>query len=375
MSCIVCTGGGSGGHIFPGLAVAQELLDKKIDVVWIGSKDDRRFLELAAVEFVAIPAGKLRRYCSLQNFFDLFKIIAGFFSSLRILKKYKPALVFSKGGFVSVPPCAAARLLGIPVITHECDFSPGLATRLNALFARYIFVSYPETIRFFKQRHKAKAVVTGNPVRRMFYNPNPQAGKKAVGYIPPKPILLVLGGSLGAQQINTLVYESIEFLTAHYFVVHQVGQKNLSDGERIEKYLNETCPRQSASYVMTPFITAEMPDVLGAASLVLSRAGANSLWEAAAAGKPMILIPLDTGSSRGDQIENARFFERQGAAQVLLNDTVSHEQLCRRLQRFLDYPEELEAAARQSAALAKSRPSVIIADKIYDVVQASKNKN
>ena len=364
MSCIVFTGGGTGGHIFPGIAVAEVLREQNgPSIVWIGSKNntDRLYVESAGIPFYGIPAGKLRRYISFKNIIDVFKVAAGFFSAFRLLLKLKPDFVFSKGGFVSVPPCAAARCLRIPVITHECDFSPGLATKLNTRFADKIFVSYSKTIAFFPPAVQKKIICTGNPVRMKFYNADKAAGKAFIGYTGEKPILFIQGGSLGALQINTLVEQTILFLAERFFVVHQTGSQHESHGERIRSFLEQTRPDLGGQYRVFPFIAEQMPDVLACADIVMSRAGANTLWEAAAAGKPMLLLPLEKGSSRGDQIENADFFAQQGAATVLQSEQANPEDLCAVLTRFLEHPETAAAMAQASAALAAEKPAVRIA--------------
>ena len=279
MMNIIFAGGGTGGHIYPGLAVVDEL-KKKLDeqnavqyrIIWIGSnnKMDRDIVEKSGSvhKFIGIPCGKLRRYFSLRNFIDFFKIAAGFISAFFILLKYKPVILFSKGGFVSVPPCFAAKALRIPVFTHECDFSPGLATRLNSRCASKILVSFNKTKSFFSGEKANKVVVTGNPVRPVFYEANADKGLKFLGLEnAQKPILLVLGGSLGAVQINNLINDNIEWLCQNFIVVHQTGKK---DSERFLS-LSESNP----DYHPYPFIYNEMPDVMAAADIVLSRAGSN----------------------------------------------------------------------------------------------------
>lgn len=364
MNRIVFTGGGTGGHIFPGIAVAEVLQqERRVSIAWIGSKNgsDQTYVRSAGIPFYGIPAGKLRRYFSLQNLADVFKIIAGFFASVIILLRLKPDCLFSKGGFVSVPPCAAARLLKIPVITHECDFSPGLATKINTRFAANIFVSYAKTVSFFPEALQKKITVTGNPVRMQFYAADPEVGKAFIGYAGDKPILFVQGGSLGALQINLLIEQTITFLTEHFFVVHQTGAQHRRQGEEISARLVREHPELSSRYRCFPFITEQMSNVLAASTLVVSRAGANTIWEAAAAGKPLILIPLEKGSSRGDQVENAAFFAEQGAAVVLSSREAVPDVLSEKLTQLLEHPEQLSAMAQASAALACDNPAVKIA--------------
>jgi UDP-N-acetylglucosamine--N-acetylmuramyl-(pentapeptide) pyrophosphoryl-undecaprenol N-acetylglucosamine transferase len=314
---VAFAGGGTGGHIYPGLAVASCLKEKtECRLFWIGSGTgmDRSIVEAAGLEFFGIPSGKFRRNFSLRNFTDLFRIAAGFFAARKILKREKPALLFSKGGFVSVPPCAAASSLGLTVFTHESDYSPGLATRLNARFAckgsGRIITAYTETAVQFPPKYRSRVTALGNPVRKEFRLADAARGRAFAGFSGDKKMLLVLGGSQGALEINKLVEETLPVLTRYYNVVHQTGMNN--DGVE----MNDGYSR-SAGYKSVPYIKEEMPAVLAAADLVLGRSGAGTVWECATAGKPMILVPLAGAGTRGDQVENARFFEKAGAAKVI----------------------------------------------------------
>ena len=303
---IAFAGGGTGGHIYPGIAVADELKalasgrNLELDLYWIGNGEgmDRELVSknLAAsggsiTKFYGIPSGKLRRYLSFQNLLDLFKVAAGFFASLVLLAKLRPACLFSKGGFVSVPPCLAARILRIPYYTHECDFTPGLATRLNAKGAKKILLSYAETASSFKGAAAGKCVVTGNPVRPVFYGSGgPAEGLRFLGLgdesgAAPvkKPLLLVLGGSLGAAQVNALVLENLDWLTGRFTVVHQTGRAFAEE--------HPDLMQGREGYRPYAFIYAELPSVLQAADVVLSRAGANSIWECAVCRKPLPTSP------------------------------------------------------------------------------------
>ncbi|MDR3172108.1 MAG: undecaprenyldiphospho-muramoylpentapeptide beta-N-acetylglucosaminyltransferase [Treponema sp.] len=308
---IAFAGGGTGGHIYPGLAVAS-YLQKQGDyrIFWIGSHTgmDKAIVSEAGFEFFGIPSGKLRRYVSLQNLADVFKVGAGFFAARNILKREKPALLFSKGGFVSVPPCAAAAALGIPVYTHESDFSPGLATKLNSRFAHTIFTAYQDTAAFFPPSCQARIILSGNPVRAEFRAADPALGRAFLKVGADERLLLVLGGSQGAREINELVWKSLPELTKHYVVVHQTGPAQALDTQPTERY---------RPY---PYIRGELPHVIAAAELVLGRSGAGTVWECATLGRPMVLIPLHGSGTRGDQVENARFFEKAGAAKVLLGE-------------------------------------------------------
>lgn len=408
-SVVAFTGGGTGGHIYPGLAVADLLRKKfagredRLRIVWLGSrgKMDRKIVQNARSSFgenesnsadensanlidafYGIPSGKLRRYFSVKNFFDIFKIGFGFFSAFFILLKERPAFLFSKGGFVSVPPCLAARILGIKVYTHECDFTPGLATKINSRFAHEIFLSYEETKKYFSSAAQKKLVVTGNPVREVFYNANPEIGRKFIfnnangnsekenlsesrgeensaNLENEKPILLVTGGSLGAAQINGLVRENLEWLCENFVLVHQTGQKcdaEISQGASVAVKNN---------YHPFAFVYEEMPHVFAAADAVLSRSGANSIWEAAVLAKPMILLPLEGEGTRGDQVDNAEFFSRQGAAIVIRKVDASSQKLRDALSLVLkkNVREEFSCACKK--IVGNEKPGEKIAEILF----------
>ncbi|NNM67460.1 MAG: UDP-N-acetylglucosamine--N-acetylmuramyl-(pentapeptide) pyrophosphoryl-undecaprenol N-acetylglucosamine transferase, partial [Spirochaetales bacterium] len=305
MQVIAFTGGGTGGHVYPGLAVLDYLKKNfPYRFVWIGSSDgmEKKIVENHGVEYFGVPSGKLRRYLSWRNITDLFQVYRGYRASLKLLRKIKPILVFSKGGFVSVPPVFAARRLQIPVVSHESDFDPGLATRLNAKASQFICVPYNESRSFFHPRYQDRLVVTGNPVRDELLTGNKDWIRQTWNVPPKVPILLVLGGSLGAVQLNDLVKEHLESWKGRLFVVHQTGT-------------SWSGPPSSLWYVARPYFTTEMADLYASADLVLARAGAGTLWEAAAAQAPLFLVPLESGS-RGDQIRNADLFKKAGAAEV-----------------------------------------------------------
>jgi UDP-N-acetylglucosamine--N-acetylmuramyl-(pentapeptide) pyrophosphoryl-undecaprenol N-acetylglucosamine transferase len=363
---IAFTGGGTGGHIYPGLAVASSLIKKTgCQIFWIGSNSamDRNIVEAAGIPFFGIPSGKLRRNFSLRNFSDLFRVAAGFFAARRILGREKPALLFSKGGFVSVPPCAAAASLGITVFTHESDYSPGLATRLNARFAARgagkIITAYRETAERFPPKYRSRAAVLGNPVRAEFKQADPETGRAFAGLSPGEKMLLVLGGSQGAVEINELVQDTLADLIKHYVVIHQTGAGNKTP---------PSCPR----YKSFPYIKEEMPAVLAAADLVLGRSGAGTVWECAAAGKPMILVPLSGAGTRGDQIENARFFEKAGAAALIGPETGGRTEKAEALKNaaaLIAGDEALRSRmAAASAAIGADDAASTIADAIVETV-------
>ena len=378
---VAFTGGGTGGHIYPGLAVAEQLKKSSsqkgqpLSIVWIGNTKgmDKKIIENAtgsdgnkiADSFYGIPSGKLRRYFSLQNISDIFKIISAYFCARRILRKIKPAALFSKGGFVSVPPCLAAKHLHILVFTHECDFTLGLANRINFKSADTMFVSYEETKAKFSEENQKRIVVTGNPVRDAFYSTNKQKGLEFLNIkqseTNAKPVLLVLGGSSGAKQINELIVQNLDWLCENYIVVHQTGLVN-SD-ESLSEQLKS---KYGENYKPYSFIYEQMPDVVSAADVILSRAGANSIWEAAVLFKPMVLIPLCGSGTRGDQVDNAKFFEQKDAAVVLLGEDATSENLKNSLTKMLD-PDYRKAMEQKLCNISGGeKPSKQIAEYILN---------
>ena len=382
------TGGGTGGHIYPGLAVAEELKTLanakgiNLKIGWIGCSKgmDRQIVEKAtdangqktADIFYGIPSGKLRRYFSLKNFSDLFRIAGGFFKAFYILKKEKPSVLFSKGGFVSVPPCLAAHILHIPVYTHECDFTLGLANRINFKSADCMFVSYEETKNRLSAENQKRVIVTGNPVRPVFYNTDVKKGLSFLGYNekPSKPILLVLGGSSGARQINNLVYECMDFLCSNFVVVHQTGLVNSDDDKS-----SELVKKYGDSYKPYNFIYSEMPDVVASSDAILSRAGANSIWEAAVLLKPMLLVPLCGSGTRGDQVDNAEFFKCKGAAEVLLGSEADSEHLISSLKNMLDVNKRNEYSSALKNMLPAKKPAEYISEIILSKTNSIPDAN
>ena len=371
---VVFAGGGTGGHIYPGIAIADALKTyfreqgKEIEIYWIGNRDgmDQNIVSKNLVSeggsitaFYGIKCGKLRRYISFKNFVDLFKIVAGFFQARRLLKKLNADFVFSKGGFVSVPPCWAAASLKIPYWTHECDMTPGLATRLNSAKAQKILVSYQDTVKYLKEELRPKTVVTGNPIRPVFYQNNAKKGFEFLG-IPEKhekPVLLVLGGSSGARQINNMVIENLQWLKENFTVVHQTGKAFAQENPQLMV--------QSQDYKPYDFIYGEMPSVLQSADIILSRAGANSIWECAVCAKPMVLIPLCGNGTRGDQVDNAKFFEDKKCAYVLVGQDATAENLKVKLEQIAN-PERLREFSGNLREMCKGEmTSKVIAELIY----------
>jgi UDP-N-acetylglucosamine--N-acetylmuramyl-(pentapeptide) pyrophosphoryl-undecaprenol N-acetylglucosamine transferase len=362
MVSIAFTGGGTGGHIYPGLAVAAELqkrLGGGFRLFWIGSSAgmDRGIVEESGIEFFGIPSGKLRRYFSVKTAVDFFRVIAGFFAAKKILKKQKARLLFSKGGFVSVPPCAAASSLKIPVFTHESDFSPGLATKINARFVLRtkgkIFTAYEKTAAFFPPEVRERVTVSGNPVRSIFYGADAAKGRAFLGVKEGARILLVLGGSQGARQINGLLRAALGEITKMYTVVHQTGPNQSWDLGVTE------------AYKPFPFIKEELPHIMAAAELVLARSGAG-IWECACLGKPMLLIPLTGSGTRGDQPENARYFQEAGAALVLAGEDVNPDSLLSAIKSLEQNAEKRKVMAASSLKIGEKDGAGFIARVLAD---------
>ena len=361
---IAFTGGGTGGHIYPALAVIFALREiAELDILWIGQKHgmDRKIVESAGIRFYGIHTGKLRRYFSLHNIADIFNIIAGYFESITILKKEKPALLFSKGGFVSVPPLLAAASRGIITHTHESDFSPGLATKINARFASLIWTAYEKTAMFFKPALRQKIRCSGNPVRKAFYTANAERGRQYIETASGKSIphdtkiLFVLGGSQGAKEVNDLVTTILAELTQWFFIVHQTGA---GGSQNTTAYSDAV----TARYFPVAYIHDEMPDVLAASSLVLGRSGAGTVWESAAAGIPMLLVPLAGAGTRGDQVENARYFAQTGAACMLVHP--QPQELLSLVAELAADNKRIEAMAAASKKIGERDAANIIAKEI-----------
>lgn len=365
---IAFTGGGTGGHVFPGLAVADALRDRGFAgrLAWIGSKkdSDRKAVEAAGLEFFAIPSGKLRRQPSLENAADAFRVLAGYSSARRLLKELRPALLFSKGGYVSVPPCWAAASLGIPYITHESDLSPGLATRINSRRADMVVISYEATRARLPSAARGKTVVAGNPVRAAIRRGSAARGRALLGVQDAVPVIFFLGGSQGALQINRLAVAALPRLAEAAFVVHQRGESALAEG--IDAF-----PPDGPRYKGFAFIREEMPDLLAAADLVVGRAGAGTLWECAALGKAMLLVPLCGSGTRGDQVDNADFFERAGAALSLVGSDATADRLAEEALGLLGDGLRRAAMGLSAKAVAgrdaASEIATLILDRIREV--------
>jgi UDP-N-acetylglucosamine--N-acetylmuramyl-(pentapeptide) pyrophosphoryl-undecaprenol N-acetylglucosamine transferase len=357
---IVFTGGGTGGHVYPGLAVIGALRERGFSgrIAWLGSRkeSDRSAAEAAGIEFIALPSGKLRREMSLENLADAFRVLAGYAAARRELKRLKPALLFSKGGYVSVPPCAAAASLGIPYFTHESDLTPGLATRLNARRADRVIVSYEETRALLPAPARERAIVAGNPIRDSIRRGDAAKGRALLGVPEGLPIVFFLGGSQGARQVNELAAAALPRLTETAFVLHQSGASTSAGASGPE--------RGSVRYRRFEYIREEMPDFLAAADLVVGRSGAGTLWECAALARPMLLVPLCGAGTRGDQVDNAALFARAGAAFSLVGSEATPSRVADEALCLLADPARRAAMGEAARALAGRDAAAGIADLI-----------
>ena len=302
---IVLTGGGTAGHVMPNLALLDGLREMGFEIVYVGGKDsmEEKLAQEAGLPFYGVSTGKLRRYMSVKNLTDPFRVVKGLAEAVGLMRKLKPSLVFSKGGFVIVPVVMAAKLCGVKCVLHESDMTPGLANKLTIPLAHRVCATFPETIDHLP---KKKAVLTGAPIRKELFEGSRLEGRRIAGCTDDTPVLLVMGGSSGARAVNNCVREALPVLTKAYHVVHLCGKGNVDES---------LLPL--ARYKQIEFASAEMPDLLAAADVVVSRAGSNAINELLAVQKPMVLIPLPLSQSRGDQILNAASFQKRGYAEVL----------------------------------------------------------
>lgn len=310
---IVFTGGGTAGHVTPNIALIGPLLEEGWEVHYIGSETGMEKALIAGIDGVTyhgIASGKLRRYFSWQNFIDPFRVLKGCFQARRLIRRLKPDVIFSKGGFVSVPVVLAAGR--VPVVAHESDYSPGLSNRIASRFTDKVCVSFEDTLPHVPH---GRGVFTGTPIRPALYAGSRERALAFTGLSGTKPVLLVMGGSLGAQKLNELLREALPVLNETFDVVHLCGRgKN-------------DCSCVACGYMQYEYIDRELPDLFALADVVLSRAGANSVFELLALNKPSVLVPLTSASTRGDQLLNANYFEKKGYALVLDQNTATTELL------------------------------------------------
>lgn len=347
MKKIVMTGGGTAGHVTPNIALFPSLKEQGFEISYIGSYNgiEKGLIKSQGIPYYGISSGKLRRYFDPKNFSDPFKVMKGFFQAKSLLKKIKPDIVFSKGGFVSVPVIFAAKMLRIPAIIHESDLTPGLANKLAIPAASKVCCNFPETMKYLPE---GKAVLTGSPIREELLRGSRLAALDFCHFSAQKPVLLIIGGSIGSVFINNAVRGSLDQLLEQFQIIHLCGKGNL-----------DPALKEKEGYAQYEYISENLADLFAAADLVISRAGANSICELLALHKPNILIPLSAKASRGDQILNARSFERQGFSYVIEEETLTPKVLLDAIRSVNenrgDYIRAMEQSGQMDAVSAIMR--------------------
>ncbi len=312
---IVLTGGGTAGHVTPNIALIPGLKERGYEIKYIGSYEgiEKRLIEEMGIDYQGISSGKLRRYLSAKNFTDPFRVLKGYREAKKIIKEYAPDVLFSKGGFVSVPVVLAAKKYKVPVIIHESDMTPGLANKLSISAATTVCHNFPETSEYLP---KGKSLLTGSPIREELKKGDKLAGLNMCGFTANKPIIMVIGGSLGAVAVNEAVRGSLDTLLKRYQIVHLCGKG------KTDSSLNDL-----QGYKQYEYIKTELKDLFAMSDIILSRAGANAICEIVALRKPSILIPLSARASRGDQLLNAASFKKQGFSEVIEEEDLTKELL------------------------------------------------
>ncbi|MDE6063131.1 MAG: undecaprenyldiphospho-muramoylpentapeptide beta-N-acetylglucosaminyltransferase [Lachnospiraceae bacterium] len=339
MKKIILTGGGTAGHVTPNITLLPHLKSAGFDIYYMGSYDgiEKRLIADFDIPYQGISTGKFRRYLDPKNFTDPFRVVKGYSEARKYLKQLKPDVVFSKGGFVSVPVVRAAASLKIPCIIHESDMTPGLANKLCIPVADKICCNFPETLQMLP---KEKAVLTGSPIREELSSGNKLAGLDMCGFTANKPVIMVIGGSQGAASVNQAVRAALPMLLEDFQVVHLCGKDKVDN-----LLLNEK------GYKQFEYLKSELKDIFAMADLVISRAGANAICELLALNKPNILIPLPSAKSRGDQLLNARSFEAQGFSIVIDEDDLSEKLLVEKVQELYCSRQSYINAMKQSPQL------------------------
>ena len=348
MKRIVLTGGGTAGHVSPNQALIPLLQKDGWEIHYIGTKAgiERTLIEpMPGVTYHAVSSGKLRRYFDLKNFTDPFRVIAGAFQSLSIIGKLKPSVVFSKGGFVSVPVVFGAALRGVPVVMHESDITPGLANKLCKPFAKAVCTTFPECTKLLG----GKGVQTGTPLRSHIFSGDRARGLKLAGFDGSRPVLMMIGGSLGAQTVNAVLRAALPVLTKKYDVLHVCGKGNL-----------DASLEGTPGYRQFEYLSDDLPDAFACADIVLSRAGSNSLSELMALKKPALLIPYHSG--RGDQVLNANSLKARGLAHVMIQSDLTAESLPPAIDALYD---DRELLVQRLSALPDADGTNAVLEQIY----------
>lgn len=330
MKKIAFTGGGTIGHVAVNLALIPEAQKRDIETIYIGSKNgiEKEMITDSAkdTKYIPISSGKLRRYLSFENFKDVFKVLKGVLDARKVLKKEKPDLVFSKGGFVSVPVIIAAKSLKIPSIVHESDVTPGLANKISMKFANKMYTTFEETLKYVP---KEKSDYIGAIIREDLRDGSKEEGYQLTGFNDQLPVLLIMGGSLGSKALNKAIRDNLDYLTKKYQIIHLTGKGHVDQNIK------------NANYVQYEFVSNELMHFYAITDTVISRAGANAIYEFATLKLPMLLIPLGLDQSRGDQIDNAKIFEKNGYAKVLQEKDVNQSNLISQLDKLENEREDI----------------------------------
>ena len=336
MKRIILTGGGTAGHVTPNIALLPRLRELQYDIHYVGSYNgmEKNLISTQNIPYHGIASGKLRRYFSLQNFTDPFRVLKGFGEANKLMKELRPDVIFSKGGFVSVPVVIAAKRNKIPVIIHESDMTPGLANKLSFSSASKVCCNFPETLELLPE---GKAILTGSPIRQELLTGDKDRAREFCGFTSDKPVILVVGGSLGALAVNNAVRRLLPELLKDFQIIHLCGQGKLDES------LNGI-----EGYAQFEYIQSELKDLFALTDIVISRAGANAICELLALRKPNLLIPLSAAASRGDQILNAASFEKQGYSYVLQEEEMTGESLLKAVQYVYDERETYKKALKES---------------------------
>ncbi len=356
MKHIVLTGGGTAGHVTPNIALIPRLRELQYHISYIGSYNgiEKTLIEEMDIPYYGISSGKLRRYFDLKNFTDPFRVVRGFGQARSLLKKLKPDVVFSKGGFVTVPVVMAAHRLKIPAIIHESDMTPGLANRLTIPSATKVCCNFPETVKMLPAE---KAELTGTPIREELTKGSRQKGLAFCHLTDEKPVIMVIGGSLGAMAVNDHVRKILPRLLTDFQVIHLCGK------DKLDGTLNDV-----KGYVQFEYIQEELADLFAAADIVISRAGANAIFELLKLQKPNLLIPLSAKASRGDQILNARSFEKQGYSMVMEEEEITDEKLLAAIHQLYEKRSQYTETMHQAN-------SIDAIQKITDLIEACANSS
>ncbi len=377
---IVLTGGGTGGHFYPLIAVVEEIAEiaKERKLVppelyyFAPVPYDPKLLYEHDIQYRMAPAGKLRKYASVLNYFDFFKTGIGIIRALFLLFSIFPDIVFSKGGYAAFPTVVAARLLRIPVMIHDSDAVPGRVNRWTARFAKRVGIAYPDAAQYFKIKDPESIALVGNPVRKGVLRPAGEGAASFLGLDPNIPTIFFLGGSQGAQHLNDVILDALPELLERYQVLHQTGAKNFKDVESMTKVAIHKHPHEEW-YKPYPYLNnLAMRMAAGLASIVISRAGSGAIFEIAAWGKPAILIPLSQAVS-ADQMHNAFAFARAGGALVIEENNLSPHVLISELNRLFDHPELLAQMAKKSGEFYNPRSARIIAEELVDLALQHEN--